>query len=285
MTPTTNVTVIGTGAIGSEVATTLMSAGHRVVVWNRTPSRMADLVAAGAAAAPTPAEAARSAELVLATLTDYAAVDDVLRAAGDGLAGRTVVVLSTGTPDEARRAAAVAEQHGAAYLDAGVRTAPDDIGTDRASFLFSGPREVFDRHREVLQRLGGSRHVGEAPEAAATWDLLLFGIWYDAQLGLLRALAEAQRAGLDLAELADAAVIQLGHVVDAARSTAAEVGDQAYPRGPADLREHLAVVEQLERARIGGPLGTGGLADVRRRLEQAIAAGHGEKGLTALTAV
>ena len=283
MTPTTNVAVIGTGAIGAAVAKTLTTAGHRVVVWNRTQSRTADLVEAGAVAASTAAEAVRSAELVLAALTDYAAVDDVLDAAGAELAGRTLVVLSTGTADEARRAAAVAEQHGAAYLDAGVQTAPDDIGTDRASFLFSGPREVYDRHCEVLQRLGGVRYLGEAPEAAATWDLLLFGIWYDAQLGLLRALAAGRRGGPDLDELADAAVVQLGHVADAARSAAAEVRDQIYPRGPADLREHLAVLEQLEQVRAGGPLGTGGLADVRRRLEQAIAAGQGGRGLTALT--
>lgn len=278
----TKVTVIGTGSIGSAVARALLGAGHRVAVWNRTPSRTAELVEAGATTAASVPDAVRSSELVLATLTDYAAVLEVLRAAADELAGRTLVVLTTGSPEDARLAASEAARMGADYLDAGVQTGPDDIGTDRASFLYSGPAEVFERHRDVLERLGGMRYVGDAPEAAALWDHLLFGVWYDAQLGLLRALAAGHQHGLDLDELAAAAATQLGHVVAAAMPMAHELRDGRYPRGPASLSEHLPVVERLEQLRKGSPLGTGGLEEVRLRLEDQIAAGHGDRGLTDL---
>jgi len=41
----------------------------------------------------------------------------------------------------------------------------------------------------------------------------LYGLWYDAQMGYLRAVETARAAGLDLAEFAEAAAVQLGHVV------------------------------------------------------------------------
>ena len=44
------------------------SAGHDLIVWNRTPERTQPLVAEGARAARTPAEAAREAEIVITML-------------------------------------------------------------------------------------------------------------------------------------------------------------------------------------------------------------------------
>ena len=44
------------------------SAGHDLIVWNRTPERTQPLVAEGARAARTPAEAVREAEIVITML-------------------------------------------------------------------------------------------------------------------------------------------------------------------------------------------------------------------------
>ena len=71
---TERVTVLGAGAIGSAVARRLLAAGHEVVVWNRTVSRMTALVEAGALPAQSVREAARSSDLILLTLKDYSAV-------------------------------------------------------------------------------------------------------------------------------------------------------------------------------------------------------------------
>jgi 3-hydroxyisobutyrate dehydrogenase-like beta-hydroxyacid dehydrogenase len=65
------VTVIGLGPMGRAMVTTLMKAGHPVTVWNRTPSRAAELVRAGAALAPTPSDAVKASKLVILSLTDY----------------------------------------------------------------------------------------------------------------------------------------------------------------------------------------------------------------------
>ncbi len=54
--------VVGLGAMGSRIARRLGAAGHELVVWNRDPAKAESLVAAGALAAETPADAARRAE-------------------------------------------------------------------------------------------------------------------------------------------------------------------------------------------------------------------------------
>ena len=91
----TPVTVIGLGPMGQAMVRSLLRAGHPVTVWNRTPSRAADVVAAGATLAATPAEALAASKLVILSLTDYQAMYDILGPATDALAGRTLVNLSS----------------------------------------------------------------------------------------------------------------------------------------------------------------------------------------------
>ena len=44
----TDISMIGLGAMGSALARAQIEAGHSVTVWNRSPQRMASLVAFGA---------------------------------------------------------------------------------------------------------------------------------------------------------------------------------------------------------------------------------------------
>lgn len=279
---TGSVAVLGTGAIGTAVVRRLLATGTDVVAWNRTAARLADLAAAGVRPAATPGEAVAAGDLTLVALTDYRAVLDVLGQLEPPLSGRTIAVLCTGTPDDARAAAERVAALGADYLDAGVQTAPENIGTDDAVILYGGSPDAFARHRDTLSQLSPPRFVGATPEAAAVWDLALFGIWYDAQLGLLRALQLAADAGIDLDEFTQTAATQLGHVVAAAPDTAAELAAADYPRGPASLDEHLPLVRQLVEMRAGSRLGDGGLAEIGRVVERLIDRGHGAAGLTAV---
>jgi hypothetical protein len=90
-----------------------------------------------------------------------------------------------------------------------------------------------------------------------------------------------REAGIDVAEFAETAGTQLGHVVTAVPVTASEILDGIYPPGPADLTEHLTVVRHLVELRAGRRLGDGGLPDVAARIEKLIADGRGGEGLTA----
>ncbi|GIE28222.1 6-phosphogluconate dehydrogenase [Actinoplanes italicus] len=281
MTTADRIAVIGTGAIGTAITHRLLTTGHPVTVWNRTPDRTTTLTAAGAHRAATPAEAVTSATLTLLTLTDYTAVHQVLDTLPPGLDGHTIAALCTGTPDDARTAAHQATHRGARYLDAGVQAGPDAFTTGTATVLYSGDRTAFDQHTETLARLGPPRFVGDTPHAAAVWDLTLFGLWYDAHLGLLRALDTARTAGIDLDEFAATATTQLGHVVTAVPATVSELRTGHHPPGPATLPEHLTVVRQLLTMRAGTTLGDGGLPAVAARIEALLAQGRHQQGLTA----
>ena len=256
----TDVTILGTGTVGSDAAERLREAGHTVTTWRRADGPVAGAV--------------RARPLILVAVTDHAAVREVLTAAGAGLAGRTAVALCTGTPDDARTAARLVASHGGDYLDAGV-SAP-------GSYVYSGPRDVYERHRPALEAAGEAVYAGTDPAAAAVWDLALFGLWYDAQLGLLRALATARRAGIDVAAFAGGAAIQLGHVVDGLPGTVSALRDGVYPPGPAPLDEHLPVIRHLIGLRAGDPLGEGGLTPVADLIERL--GDSGRQGLTRLAA-
>jgi 3-hydroxyisobutyrate dehydrogenase-like beta-hydroxyacid dehydrogenase len=278
---TRTVTVIGTGAIGRAVVHRLLATGHEVTVWNRTEGRAAELVAAGAVLAGSVQEAMSSSALVLLTLKDYAAVEQCLAEVDAELSGKTIVGMYTGTANEARLAAQRVTSLGGQYLDAGLQSTPEMIGTDAATIVYGGSRQGFDQHQPTLELLSRPRLVGEAPEAAAVWDIVLFGVWYDAQLGLLRAIDAARAAGIDVVEFSQTAHTQLGYVVDEVSATVAEIQQGTYPPGPATLTEHVTVLRHLIELRTGGRLGDGGLADVVSRVEALIADGRGDEGLTA----
>lgn len=278
----TVVGVIGTGAIGSAIARVLLSAGCPVLVWNRSPQRAAGVVEDGAELVDSPAEIMGRAELIIASLTNYAALDDVFDGLQGEHVGRVLVVLTTGSPAEAAAAARRAAALGIDYVDGGVQYEPAALGTPAGTLLMSGSESGYRRHADVLALLGTIEYLGADPTAAAAWDLALFGVWYDAQLGLLRALDAAARSGSDVARFARAATMHVEAVAGSAVATASEVVHRDHPRGPATLAEHLPVLDRLLALRSGAALGAGGIADVRAVVARLIDAGRGEEGLTAV---
>src|SRR5262249_17225987 len=62
--------VAGIGKRGAAIAHRLIEVGHKVTAWNRSADKLQPVIAAGAAAAATPAELARNAEAVITILTD-----------------------------------------------------------------------------------------------------------------------------------------------------------------------------------------------------------------------
>ena len=56
----------------------LLKAGHSLTVWNRTPSRADELVAAGATLAKTPREVAAASDVLMTMVSDPPALESVL---------------------------------------------------------------------------------------------------------------------------------------------------------------------------------------------------------------
>ena len=78
---------IGLGIMGQGMARNVLRAGYELVVWNRTVSKTAPLVEAGAAAAESPAEVARQSDIILICVSDTPDVEAVVLGEGGVLEG------------------------------------------------------------------------------------------------------------------------------------------------------------------------------------------------------
>lgn len=278
----TAVSILGMGAIGSAVGTVFVRSGHPTTIWNRTVGKGDEIVAAGAIRSGDATEALAASPLVILCLSSYAAVTEVLESSKTVLAGRVLVNLATGRPDEAEILAAWLHDQGATYLDGVIQAAPAQVGTREAAFLFSGSTEAFEAYRTRLELLGRVSFLGSRPAAANLYYLALLGLWYETQLAYLEALRLVGSAGVAPAAFAPLAAAQLEHVVRAAESTAREVADSDFPRGPASLREHAPVLDDLIQVRRGANMDVGNLQRIAEAVRRRIDAGHGGDGFNSV---
>jgi 3-hydroxyisobutyrate dehydrogenase-like beta-hydroxyacid dehydrogenase len=190
------ISLIGLGAMGTALANALLDAGHVTTVWNRTSARADALVAQGARRADTVTEAIAASDVIVLCLTDYVAVDATLAGIGPELAGKTIVNLTNGRPDEVRAVATRLGRYGAQYLDGGIMATPPMIGTPDAFILYSGSAQAFDGAKEQLAAFGQSRYLGEDPVLAAVSDLALLSAMYGLFGGYLHATALAGSVGV-----------------------------------------------------------------------------------------
>lgn len=192
------VTVLGLGPMGQAMVRTLLAAGHPVTVWNRTPGRASEVVAAGARLADTPADAVAASDLVILSLTDYQAMYDILGPATTtaALAGRTLVNLSSDTPDRTREGAAWAARHGARFLTGGVMNPAPMVGTEAAYVYYSGPADLLEAQRDALATIGAPRYLGEDPGLAQLMYQANLDVFLTALAALMHATALLETAGV-----------------------------------------------------------------------------------------
>lgn len=137
------VTLLGLGDMGIALARAWLAAEHPLTVWNRTPAKAAALAGEGARTVVTASEAVAAATgPVVVCLLDDASVGEVLD--GADLAGKDIVNLTTGTPDQARKRARWAGERGARLLDGGTggpgpRRGPGGDGDAARHRVRSGP--------------------------------------------------------------------------------------------------------------------------------------------------
>ena len=170
----TAIAFLGLGRMGTLMARRVLAAGHDLTVWNRTAERAQPLVAAGARAAPTPAEAAREAEIVITMLADPAAEEAVVLGPG-GVAEAIrptacLVEMSTVGP---KTALAVREglPAGTAFVDAPVM---GSVGAAESGNLIVLAGGDVDRVDSVLAIFGTVVRCGAAGSGAAR-KLVLIG--------------------------------------------------------------------------------------------------------------
>ncbi|MHC9296734.1 NAD(P)-dependent oxidoreductase [Mycobacterium sp. LTG2003] len=270
------ISFLGLGEMGSKLARTAMNAGYPVTVWNRNPERVAALVADGASAAPSPAEAL-DADVVVVCLFDHASVHEVLDPVAGKLAGRRVVNLTTTSPEGARELARWASELGADYLDGGIMATPEMIATPQSAILYSGAATVFEDYRELLEIWGTAEYFGADAGMASLYDLALLSGMYVMFAGFFHGAAMVAAAGVPAKEFAVRAANWLAAVVPVITEYAAVIdgGDYGVP-GQQSL--YFSDISDIVNASRDQGISTEVVDVVQRLIHRQIDAGHGNDG-------
>ncbi|MBL3584565.1 NAD(P)-dependent oxidoreductase [Rhodovulum sulfidophilum] len=196
------VAFLGLGVMGYPMAGHLAAAGHEVAVYNRTAAKAEDWVARhGGRSAPSPAEAAEGADLVMACVGN----DDDLRAVCEGeagafagmAAGAVFVDHTTVSSMVTEEMAALAETRGIAFVDAPVSGGQAGAENGQLVIMCGGPEEAYAKAEPVMaayaklsKRMGGT---GAGQLTKMVNQICIAGLVQ----GLSEGLHFAEKAGLD----------------------------------------------------------------------------------------
>jgi len=281
-TPEKAVTVLGLGAMGSAIARTFVDRGYRTTVWNRTASRSAPLVEAGAVAAATAADAVAASPLVVICVLDGTAVDAVLGSVDGAVAGKVLVNLTSGSPAQARANERWAHERGAEYLDGKIMGDPPYIGTPNALMPFGGSRSAFDTHEAALRELATVTYHGEDAAAGAVEFLAHVAVGYEFLIGLLHALRLVKAEGADVAGFAERVAGTLAAYPPLVTSIGKAVASGEYPPDLGPLDVQAALMDDLIDHRESVGVEAVRMREVKELMDRRIAAGHGGEGFSSL---
>lgn len=265
----------------------MVSAGHEVAVFNRSPEKAAGLIAAGAIAAGTPREAAQGADAIVAMVADDDASRAVWMGADGALAGAPApgafaVECSTLSRPWVVELARHAAMQGLRYLDAPVTGLPDAAAAGTLTLFVGADAADLAVARPLLEPLCTDVvHFGDvgAGSAYKLVQNLLGSIQIAATAEALRT---AELAGLDLATVVDT-LSRGGCASPAVIRTSALMLDGAHDRDiafTAALRAKDTRIGVGLADAVGAPAALGRTAlDIFQRV---VDTGHGDLSETAI---
>ena len=183
------------------MAANLLKAGFPLTVYNRTAAKAQALVNGGARLAPTPADAARGASIVISMLADDQASREVWLGRNGALAaaaqGTILIESSTVSPAWIAELAGHAAQRGVEFLDAPVTGSRIQAATGQLSFLVGGSERALATATPVLQAMSKEiLHLG--PVGSGAKLKLINNFLCGVQIAsLAEGLAWIERSGLD----------------------------------------------------------------------------------------
>jgi 3-hydroxyisobutyrate dehydrogenase len=158
---------IGVGTMGRGMVNNLLKAGFPVTIYARHPSKVQDVVEAGAKLVSSSKAVAENAEIVITMVPNSPEVEEVILGPEGVLEGAkpdTVVVdMSTINPATSRKVAAQCAEKKVAFLDAPVSGGSWGAENGTLVIMAGGEATIFERCRPVFEAMGRSDaifHVG-----------------------------------------------------------------------------------------------------------------------------
>lgn len=149
---------IGLGNMGQPMVMNLLNSGFQVKVYNRTPSKAAKVVAAGAQLVNRPCDVAASGGIVITMVSNDQALEEVVfgsNGLGNMLGtGGIHLSMSTVAPETSRKLATFHQQKGSYYIASPVFGRPEAAAAQKLFILSSGSREAKERVKPVQEAVG-----------------------------------------------------------------------------------------------------------------------------------
>jgi len=276
-----NVAYIGTGLLGSGMVEGMLRRGDTVTVWNRTESKARALERLGARVAATAADAVAGADRVHMTLPD----DDVVESMTNSFSARLradAVIIDHSTTAPKRTAARLARMagQGIGFLHAPVFMAPQNARDASGIMIVAGPQTVYDSVHDVLARMTGEVwYVGEQGHLAAAYKIFGNSMLFVIVAGLTDVFAMARGVGIAPADALQVfAKFQPGGVI--------KLRGEKMAHGDFGATFELTMARKDMRLMLDAagdePLAV--LPSIARRMDEAIAHGHGGHDLGSLAA-
>lgn len=281
------VTVIGLGMMGAALAGAFLKAGHPTTVWNRSAGKADALVEQGASLAANVGEAVAAGDIVVVCVVDYDAMHAILDPVGDALAGKVVVNLTSGLPEDAREAAKWAERLGAQYLDGYIMTVPPAVGLPQTLLFYGGSKETFEAHQDTLKVLGGSSvHLGPDAGIAALYDLALLGILWSTLTSALHGFALVGSEKVPAAALLPFAEAWITHVaLPSIKGAAQQVDAGEFSTNISTVGLNAAGLVKMIKASEAQGIRPDLMVPIKDFLAKRVADGHGADALASMIEV
>ncbi|MBC1672146.1 NAD(P)-dependent oxidoreductase [Listeria welshimeri] len=196
---------VGTGVMGSSMASHLLEAGYDVFIYTRTKSKAEELLTKGAKWIDTPQALAKKVD-VLISMVGYPKDVEELYLGQNGFlenlsAGAVAIDMTTSSPVLAKKIAETFREKGIGALDAPV--SGGDIGAKNGTLaiMVGGAEEVFLQVKPIFEILGSSVILqGDAGAGQHTKMVNQIAIASN-MIGVTEAIIYAEAAGLNPARV------------------------------------------------------------------------------------
>ncbi len=280
------VMVIGLGSMGSALAMALLKNDYEVTVWNRTASKAAPLLKAGAIQACSVSEGVSANNLIVICVSNYDDTTLLLEGCGD-LSGKIFIQLTTASAFEAKALEAWAIQKDGLYLDGEILVGPAAIGTKEAMIVVAGSQDAWRVSEPVVKCLGGgSRYLGEnvtEPTALSAAVILpiLGGI-----MGMIQGIQIVEKEGMDVGKCVDiiADVFESGDACDIRRQGNA-IARNTFGDSDEAIETWEAICSRLIEGYANQGVNVEFLRLMRDLLNRAVKAGYGGEEAAAVIKV
>lgn len=193
-----NIAFLGTGILGRPMAERLLTAGHKLWVYNRTKAKAMGLIKQGAEFCAKSKEAIAHADVIILVLSDANAIEEVLFQDERALKGKTVIQMGTIASAQSWYLLKRVNHLQGQYFECPVLGSRAEAAAARLILMVGASQEQFNHYKEFLMCFGPQPRLIGPVGTAATLKLALNQLIAAHATGFSLSLGLIQNSGIEV---------------------------------------------------------------------------------------